>query len=113
MHELALTEGIISIVDSQQSEQGFARVLDGGVGGGVWGGVVFECLRECFPIAAKGTAAENADLVIESVKASFRCLGCGYEGAIERRLARCPHCGGAELKLLTGREFYVDSLKVE
>lgn len=113
MHELALTEGIISIVDSQQSEQGFARVLEIRLRVGEYSGVIPECLRDCFPIAAKGTAAENADLVIESVKASFRCLGCGYEGAIERRLARCPRCGGEELKLLTGREFYVDSLKVE
>lgn len=113
MHELALTEGVVNIVNSQQAEQGFSRVLEIRLRVGEYSGIIPECLRECFPIAAKGTAAEGAALVIESVEAAFRCQSCGYEGAIERRSARCPHCGSEELRLTAGREFYVDSLKVE
>ena len=113
MHELALTESVISIVNSQQEQEGFSRVLEIRLRVGEYSGIVPDCLREFFPIAAKDTAAENAALVIEPVEARFRCLDCGYEGKIERKCACCPVCGSAAVRLTAGREFYVESLKVE
>ena len=113
MHELALTEAIIRIINSQREKEGFSRVEEIRLRIGEYSGIVPEYLLNCFPIAAKGTAAEGARLVIETVPASFRCLDCGYEGAVERRSACCPRCGSVELRMITGREFYVESLKVE
>ena len=113
MHELALAEGIINIISSQQEQEGFSRVLEIRLRVGEYSGIVPECIREFFPIAAKGTAAERAELVVEPVKAVFRCLDCGYEGAIERKSACCPKCGSTAERLTAGREFYVESLKVE
>ena len=113
MHELALTEGIINIINSQQEQEGFSTVLEIRLRVGEYSGIVPDCIREFFPIAAKGTAAEKAELVIETVPASFRCLDCGYEGAVERKSACCPRCGSVELRMIAGREFYVESLKVE
>ena len=113
MHELALTEGIINIVNSQQEQDGFSKVLEIRLRVGEYSGIVPECIREFFPIAAKGTAAEEAALVIEPVEAAFRCLDCGYEGKIDRSRACCPDCGSLTVRLTAGREFYVESLKVE
>ena len=113
MHELALTEGIINIINSQQEQEGFSRVLEIRLRVGEYSGIVPECIREFFPIAAKGTAAEEAELVVEPVEAAFRCLDCGYEGGIERKSACCPACGSLAVRLIAGREFYVESLKVE
>jgi len=113
MHELSLAEGIISIVDSEQEKQGFSRVLEIRLKIGEYSGIVPECLREFFPIAAKGTAAEGAGLVFEQVAASFRCPDCGYSGGIDRKSARCPVCGSESVKLIAGREFYVEDIKVE
>ena len=113
MHELALTEGIINIVSSQQEQEGFSRVLEIRLRVGEYSGIVPECIREFFPIAAKGTAAEEAELIIEPVEAAFRCLDCGYEGKIDRKSACCPDCGSTAVRLTAGREFYVESLKVE
>ena len=113
MHELALTEAIIKIINSQREKEGFSRVEEIRLRVGEYSGIIPDCLRDCFPIAAKGTAAEGASLVVETVPASFRCLGCGYAGPIARRSARCPDCGSESLRMTAGREFYVDSLKVE
>ena len=113
MHELALTEGVINLIESQREQDGFDRVLQICLRVGEYSGVIPECISEFFPIAAKGSCAEGAEIVVESVKASFECLDCGYAGEIDRRLARCPVCGGEALKMTAGREFYVDSLKVE
>ena len=113
MHELALTEGIINIINSQQKQEGFSRVLEIRLRVGEYSGIVPDCIREFFPIAAKGTAAEHSGLLIEPIRAAFRCSDCGYEGEIERKSACCPCCGGEGLRMIAGREFYVESLKVE
>ena len=113
MHELALTEGILSIVEQEAEKNGFSRVLEISLRVGEYSGVVSECLREFFPIASRGTRAEGASLVIETVPAAFRCLSCGYEGPLPRHTACCPHCASAAIRMTAGREFYVENLKVE
>ena len=57
MHELALTEGIISIVESEKKKHGFERVSEISLKLGEYSGVIPECMEEFFPIASKGTAA--------------------------------------------------------
>ena len=113
MHELAITKGIIDIVNSEKAEKGFSQVLEISLRVGEFSGLVPECIREFFPIAAKGSAAENAALTIETTAASFRCLDCGYEGAADRKNACCPQCRSTALRMTAGREFYVENIKVE
>ncbi len=113
MHELTLANGIIQIVDSEAKKHGFTRVLEISLKIGEYSGIVPRCLLEFFPIAAKDTAAEGAALVIEQIPAAFRCLDCGYEGAVDRKSACCPDCGSSAVRLIAGREFYVENLKVE
>ena len=113
MHELAIAQGIIRIVDEQAREKGFQRVQEIRLKMGEFSGLVPACLREFFPVAAAGTAAEGAVLVIETLPARFRCLDCGYEGPVDRSGACCPDCRSPAIRMLSGREFYVDSLKVE
>ena len=113
MHELAITQGIIDIVSSEARDKGFERVLEIKLQVGEYSGLVPECIMEFFPIAARGTVAERAALSIETLKARFLCLDCGYEGEADRKNACCPDCRSTALKMTAGREFYVDSLKVE
>ena len=113
MHELALTEGIISIINSEQKKNSFQRVIEIRLRVGEFSGVMPECIREFFPIAAKGTSAENAEIIIESIEARFRCLDCGYEGRIDRKHPCCPDCGSECIRMTAGREFFVENIKVE
>ncbi len=80
---------------------------------GEFSGVIPECLREFFPIAARGTLAEGAALIITPVPAAFRCESCGFEGPLPRHTASCPDCGSERIRMISGREFFVENLKVE
>ena len=60
MHELAIAKGIIDIVNDEAEKQGFARVLEIKLKVGEFSGIVPDCLREFFPIAAAGTPASAA-----------------------------------------------------
>lgn len=113
MHELAIAESVIDLINAEAKDKGFHKVIGIKLRMGEYSGIVPECIREFFPIAARGSAAEGAELEIETIPAAFRCLDCGYEGAVDRRAACCPNCGSAAIRMTAGREFFVDSLKVE
>lgn len=113
MHELAITKGIIDIVASEARDKGFTRVIEIRLRMGEYSGLVPECIREFFPIAAAGGPAEGAALDIRVIPAAFKCLDCGYEGAADRKNACCPRCRSTAVRMTAGREFYVDELKVE
>ena len=113
MHELAITKGIIDIVESEQKKNGFEKVLEISLRVGEFSGIIPQCIREFFPIAAAGTAAEKAELIIETIDAAFECLDCGYEGAVERKSACYPKCRSTAIRMTRGREFFVEQIKVE
>ena len=113
MHELALTEGILKVVSSEQQKNGFSRVLEIDLRIGEVSGVIPACIEEFFPLAAKGTPAEGARLVMHTVPAAFECLCCGYKGAIKEHSACCPACGSTQIKMTAGREFFVENIVVE
>ncbi len=113
MHELSLANGILGVIRDEQKKNGFSRVLEVSLKVGEYSGVVPRCLEEFFPIAAEHTAAEGAVLRIEVIPSVFRCGDCGFEGRPEHGSACCPACGGEAIRMVAGREFYVESLVVE
>ena len=113
MHELALTEGIINIINSEAEKQNFSKVQEITLSVGEFSGIVPQCILEFFPIAAAGSIAEDAEIVINTIPAEFKCLDCGFEGDINRSEACCPRCGSVSIKMTKGREFFVENLKVD
>ena len=111
MHELAITEGIINIVNSEAEKQSFSKVLEITLAVGQYSGLVPDCIREFFPVASRGTIAENAEIVINTIEGEFECCDCGYKGKIDDY--SCPKCKSTSIKMIHGREFYVENLKVE
>ena len=113
MHELSLAKGILSIIKTEQEKNGFERVLEISLKVGEYSGIVPRCLEEFFPIAAGDGCAKDARLRIEVLPAVFRCAECGFEGRPDRERACCPQCGGEHIRMVSGREFYVENLVVE
>ena len=113
MHELSLARGILDIVEAERKKNGFTRVLEISLKVGEYSGIVPRCLEEFFPIAAGDGAAKDAALRIEVLPALFRCADCGFEGRPDRGNACCPVCGGEHIRMVSGREFYVENLVVE
>ncbi len=111
MHELAIMQSVVNIVEREAARCGHVRVEAIKLRVGELSGIMPECLREFFPIAAAGTAAEGARLDIEPLPARISCLDCGYDGPPSG--TECPGCGGYGFRLTAGREFYVESMEVE
>lgn len=73
MHELAITEGVIKLVESEAKKQGFTKCLGISLAVGEFSGIVPECVSEFFPLASKGTVAEGAALKFSPGPDRFRC----------------------------------------
>lgn len=113
MHELAITKSIVDLVERESKKQGFKKALEIRLRLGEFSGIVPEYIKDFFPLVSEGTVSFGAELLFETNPAKFLCLDCGYEGGADRQNACCAKCGSSSLKMTAGREFFVDSLKVE
>ena len=114
MHELAIVEGILeTVIPAVKKYPDVKRIVTIKLQIGELSGVVPECIHEYFLIAAQGTIAEGAKIEIERIPVGIKCGSCGYEGPFEGKVYRCPKCGGIDYRIVSGREYYVDSVEAE
>lgn len=113
MHELAITESILNIAVDEAKKHGARKVLSIKLKVGEFSGVVPQLIQEYYNIVSRDTVADGAELIIENVPVTIKCNDCGNEGVIDRTKIKCPQCGSINIRIVTGREFYVDSMEVE
>ena len=113
MHEMAITQSILDIAEKVGKEHGAVRVKEVRIKLGAYSGVVPACVQDYFNVISAGTIAEGAVLNIQTLPLIVRCRACRWQGEIDRMHIRCPACGGTDLQMIQGREFYVESLEVD
>ena len=113
MHEMAITQSVLNIVLEAAAGAGAKKVTVIRIKMGEYCDVVPGVMREYFTVAAAGTPAQGAVLDIERKPVTMLCRTCRWQGVVDKRRIRCPECEGTDLKLLTGREFYVESIEAE
>lgn len=113
MHEMAISESILSILEAEAARQKFESVKKLWLEIGPLSGIEPEALRFAFDAAKKGTLADAALLEIIVTQATAWCLGCERTVPIAHRFDPCPQCGGHRLKVATGEEMRIKELEVE
>jgi len=113
MHELAVTDSIVKIVQEKGAEVGALRVTSINLVVGDWSGLVDDCIQFYFDILSEGTLARGATLCFQRIPACFHCRSCGAEFTPREYNWTCPRCGSLGGELVAGREFYVESIEVE
>jgi len=114
VHELGLTQSILEIALENAAKNNASRILKVKVVAGDLTGVIDDSLRFYFDYLARGTAAEGAELAIDHPPVIIKCAACGGESRVGGEQAfACPECAALTVELLSGREFYVDSIEIE
>jgi hydrogenase nickel incorporation protein HypA/HybF len=113
MHEMALAEGVLQIVDRTALREGFRRVALVVLEVGRLSAVEPEAMRFCFESVIRGSVAEGATLEILEVPGRALCLSCGLEVELEHRYDPCPKCEGFPLKITGGAEMRVKEIEGE
>ncbi len=113
MHELSITQSILNIAVSSAENAGAKKVNGIKITLGEMSGCVPQYIQEYFDIISEGTIAAGAKLEFKSVPAVAKCLDCGYETHLVRFRFRCEKCKSQNLKIISGREFLVESIDIE
>ena len=60
---------------------------------------------------SQGTPAEQAQLRFRSIKAEVQCMACFQKYHPMDGKIHCPYCGSYGAKILSGEEFYLESIE--
>ena len=111
MHELSIARDMTLIIGRAI---GGPRPLDRvNVTIGPLSGISPESLRFCFGEVASTEGFGRPELVITEIAASLVCLDCETEYNTRDFYDGCPSCGSINRKILSGREFTVDSVEFD
>jgi len=113
MHELSIASNLIDIVKQATEGQDVSRVTSLRIVIGEMSNVVPDCLTFAFGVVSKGTMAENARLDFEEKPLKGRCGDCGKEFPIREYMFRCAECESPKIEVISGREFFLESIECE
>jgi len=113
MHELAVTESILNIAIKHAAQANAIAVTGINIVVGKFSSIVDDSVQFYWDIISKNTICENSELRFERKSANFLCLDCGHKFEFEVDIMPCPECASIKLKLLSGEEFYLDSIEIE
>lgn len=113
MHELALCQSLLRIIEATATQQMFSRVRRVRLEVGDFAGVEVESLRFAFTVASRSTRAANACLEIVPVQGAAWCGHCHDQVSVRRRFDPCPTCGQFELLINGGEELRITALEVD
>jgi hydrogenase nickel incorporation protein HypA/HybF len=113
MHEMALAEGILQIVEYAAMQQGFKRVTEVRLEIGALSGVEVDALSFCLDMVLKNSIAEGARLELDKLPGIGYCLDCGETVPVNALYEACPKCGSYQVQATGGTEMRVKDLLVE
>lgn len=113
MHEMALAESVLGLIEDARRRQGFARVRAVRLEIGALAGVEVEALRSCLAIVFERSVARAARIECAIAPGSGYCLDCGRTVAMDALYAACPCCAGPHVEATHGMQMRVRDLMVE
>jgi len=112
MHELSVTESILDIATTHAKKAEAKKVSDINIVIGQLSTIVDDSVQFYWDIISKDTICDSSLLHFERRDAVFLCQDCNKEFTPGHEIKPCPNCGSINLKILSGEEFYLDSIEI-
>ena len=113
MHEMALAESILTLVEETARHQGAFRVTEVRLEIGELANVESEALQFCLEVALQDSLASGARVEYLMIPGHGQCLECGETVPITALYDPCPRCGGYPVRPTGGQELRVKDIVVE
>lgn len=113
MHEMALVQSMIEIVEQEMAQHHVNNVKAIHLAVGRMTCVVPEQMTLCFEILTHNKPLAGVELKMRMVPVTYQCRECTREFTSEGITSDCPYCKGKYPELITGRELQIEFLEVE
>ncbi|HEA46838.1 MAG TPA: hydrogenase maturation nickel metallochaperone HypA [bacterium] len=114
MHELGIAKDLFAKVNEKAKETGLKRITRIKIKLGEASGIEEGFLRHSFiDHILPGSIAEEATLEIEKEEVKARCLDCGKDISTQEAGLSCPHCGGNDIEIISGKNVYIENIEGE
>jgi hydrogenase nickel incorporation protein HypA/HybF len=113
MHELSVTEGILTLALEHANQAGAVKVTQINLVIGRLSSIVDDSVQFYWDTISEDTICEGARLVFDRIPAILKCQECETEYPIAQELTPCPQCGSYQVIIVKGEEFYLDSIEIE
>jgi hydrogenase nickel incorporation protein HypA/HybF len=113
MHELAVCQALIEQVERVARDNAARRILSITVSVGPLSGIEARLLEHAYPLAAAGTVAEEAKLVVVTVPVRVRCRTCRAETEVASNRLLCGSCNDWQVDVIAGEEMLLQRVEIE
>lgn len=114
MHELPVTQGILSVAIEASEANGSKPITRINLVIGDLTSIVDDSVQFYFDILSENTLAAGATLHFQREPAQATCLECQHQYQVTPPLNPfCPKCKSPLLQVEGGKEFYVESIEVD
>lgn len=113
MHEMALAEGILQLVEETARREHAQRVKLVVLEIGQLSTVEADALKFCFDAVTKGSIANGAALEIVQVPGAGWCMACAATLPMQELFGACPECGGYQMQATSGTEMRVKEIEID
>jgi hydrogenase nickel incorporation protein HypA/HybF len=112
MHELAITESILTIALQHANKAKACRVTEINLVIGNLTSIIDDSISFYWEIISKDTICSQSTLRFTRIPGHLKCNDCLNEYDLENELIPCPQCNSSNVTILRGNEFRVDSIEV-
>ncbi|MCF6765678.1 hydrogenase maturation nickel metallochaperone HypA [Thiotrichales bacterium 19S3-7] len=112
MHEFSICQSIIQIV-SNQLETESPKVEKIILTIGQLAAIDTESLKFWFPVAARNTKVDSAELDISISKGRAKCQTCKQKFDLEKLYQACTFCHSYDREVLSGMEMLVNKIQLQ
>ena len=112
MHELSITQSILSIALEQAKAAQADKITKIDLTIGELAGIVDECVEFYFDLLSKDTIAAEASLSFHQPPTKLRCRNCATTFSPGNLDWACPNCREQKIEIVSGRECFVSSIEV-
>ena len=113
MHELPVTESLLNISLKHAQKANATQIKDIYIVIGQLASIIDDSVEFYWDIISKGTIAEDAKLHFKRIPTEFLCLDCNHKYNPSDSEFLCPKCNSAHIKIIKGREFYIEAIDIE
>lgn len=115
MHEMGLVRPLVDTVLEHCEEANAVEVLSVQISIGEYVDVIEHFIPQLFRFLARGTIAENAEVIVERVPGYAACNTCNNIFSLDvkdKSTWHCPRCGERNYRMFSGREFRIDAMEI-